>query len=385
MKAVIIGGGIMGLSAAWAMSRAGWRIELLERSRLPNPDSSSSDRSRLIRYPYGRFTGYMAMVSHAFDAWQTLWDDLGTIHYRETGALMLETPDADWARDSASAMQSWGLPLERLDATALEARFPVLLSDGLDGAWFSPRAGVLHADQILVDLVDKLRADGAVLLPETPVIEIDPDKAAATTAQGWQAEGDLLVVCSGAWTRRLLPGLSDRLMPSRQLVLDLEPPLETLLDWRDAPIVLDIAGDSGCYVVPPGPAAPLKLGGHHFSMDGDPDDDRTPDRTAVRTLFDTARRRLRDLDSYKRTEARVCYYTVAPEERFLVEPLADRAWVMAGFSGHGFKFGPLMGSALAHVIGGPHAGPVADLPGDAAALTAWAAGRASGPIDRPDR
>lgn len=385
MKAVIIGGGIMGLSAAWALSRAGWRVELLERGRLPNPDASSSDRSRLIRYPYGRLAGYMAMVTQAFDAWQCLWDDLGTAHYRETGALMLETPDAAWARDSASTMKPLGLPLERLDAAALEARFPILLSQGLDGGWLSPRAGVLQADRILADLADRLRAGGVVLLPETPVVEIDPDKASATTAQGWLAEGDLLVVCAGAWTRGLLPDLSNRLVPSRQLVLYLEPPLETLLDWRDAPMVLDVAGDSGCYIVPPGPSAPLKLGDHRFSMTGHPDDDRTPEPMAVRALFDTARGRLRGLDAYKRAGARVCYYTVAPDERFLVEPLGSRAWLMAGFSGHGFKFGPLMGLALAHVVGGPMAQPAADLPGDAAALTAWAAGRGGEPIAGPKR
>jgi 2-polyprenyl-6-methoxyphenol hydroxylase-like FAD-dependent oxidoreductase len=35
MKAIIVGGGIMGLATAWALARAGHEVELLDRDRSP--------------------------------------------------------------------------------------------------------------------------------------------------------------------------------------------------------------------------------------------------------------------------------------------------------------------------------------------------------------
>ncbi len=58
MKAIIVGGGIMGLSAAWALRNLGASVTLVEQGALPNPLGSSVDDHRLIRYPYGAARGY---------------------------------------------------------------------------------------------------------------------------------------------------------------------------------------------------------------------------------------------------------------------------------------------------------------------------------------
>jgi glycine/D-amino acid oxidase-like deaminating enzyme len=48
----------------------------------------------------------------------------------------------------------------------------------------------------------------------------------------------------------------------------------------------------------------------------------------------------------------VCFYTVSADERFVVRPLAERTWLATGFSGHGFKFGALVGETLAGAVAG---------------------------------
>ena len=79
-----------------------------------------------------------------------------------------------------------------------------------------------------------------------------------------------------------------------------------------------------------------------------------------------ARIRLAGFERYRVLSARTCFYSIAEDERFVVEPI-ERAWVLAGFSGHGFKFGAVVGEMLARTVAG-------DLV--PAALTDWAAGRA---------
>jgi glycine/D-amino acid oxidase-like deaminating enzyme len=77
MKAIIVGGGIVGLATAWALARAGHEVELLEQGPLPNPLASSMDDHRLIRHPYGDRRGYARMIDAGYAAWDLLWDDLG--------------------------------------------------------------------------------------------------------------------------------------------------------------------------------------------------------------------------------------------------------------------------------------------------------------------
>ena len=80
--------------------------------------------------------------------------------------------------------------------------------------------------------------------------------------------------------------------------------------------------------------------------------------------------RIPGLDGFVKLGAATCFYDVEPDERFVVERLAPRAWVMSGFSGHGFKFGPVLGQRLARAIAKPEA---------AAGLSAWAAGEVTTP------
>ena len=64
-------------------------------------------------------------------------------------------------------------------------------------------------------------------------------------------------------------------------------------------------------------------------------------------------------------QARNCFYDTVADERFLVEALGPAAYVATGFSGHGFKFGAVVGEKIAAAALGNLA------PG---ALARWAAG-----------
>jgi glycine/D-amino acid oxidase-like deaminating enzyme len=81
MRAIIIGGGIMGLATAWGLARQGHEVEIFEQGPLPNPLASSMDEHRLIRHPYGSHVGYARMIDDAYAAWELLWADLGETLY----------------------------------------------------------------------------------------------------------------------------------------------------------------------------------------------------------------------------------------------------------------------------------------------------------------
>ena len=82
--------------------------------------------------------------------------------------------------------------------------------------------------------------------------------------------------------------------------------------------------------------------------------------------------RLVGFERYRALEARTCFYSVAEDERFVVEP-RGRAWLLAGFSGHGFKFGAVIGEAVAEALAGRRAGGDGDRLGRRARLSIWQA------------
>ncbi len=374
LKISIIGGGIMGLASAWALARDGHKITLFEQGPIPNPLGSSVDHHRLIRHPYGAERGYTRMIAEAYAAWERLWTDLGATHYAPTGTLVLDRGDP-WTADTEATLTAEGIPFRRLGPRGIVENYPLLATDQVRGGLVLETGGELFARRIVMHLKNYLEEHGVDIGTEITISRIDPEHARLWIADDirgdQQVDADLLIVAAGPWTPRLVPNFRDRVTPSRQAVIYLIPPADLAAAWAKHPMVLDLDLTAGFYLVPPRPwsgggTSGLKIGNHSFTLTGDPDRDRATTGEETRRLLDLASRSLRQPERYPIREAKTCFYDVEPKEKFIVEPLGARAWVMTGFSGHGFKFGAVIGEQLARTIRG-------DL--EPAALSTWAAGQ----------
>jgi len=346
----VVGAGVVGLSAARSLLQAGHSVVVYDRAEVPNPHASSVDASRLIRHTYGDKLGYARMVDPAYAAWDRLWAELGETLYQPTGTLILARPGAQWAHDSAATLDRLGIAYKPLDAAAAARHFPLLNLAGIDSAYLVPTGGVLAAERIVAALTERVRALGGTVRSGAGVAAVDAGGRVALD-DGTELRADAVVVAAGPWTARLWPELADQLTPSRQLVSYAAVPDELAEAWSGMPMVLDIGADSGVYAVPPVHGAPLKLGDHAFSLTGDPDCAREPGATELEELFARAARQLAAPERYRLLSGRTCFYTVAEAERFQYRR-AGRVHVLAGFSGHGFKFGPLIGERVAELLNG---------------------------------
>lgn len=367
--ALVLGAGIMGLSAAWALSGAGFSVTVLDRAAPPNPRGASTDNHRLIRHAYGAEAWYMRMVSDAFTAWDALFDEMNQRLLVQTGVLALSAAGGGWLADSRVALRGDGFAVEDLAPYAIAARHPFLRADGLSDAFAMRQGGVLLARRIVAALARHLASRG-VTFRTAEARDADPEHGRLTLADGSTTAADLLVLAAGPWAPRLLPALSTPVRATRQIIVDLEPPPEHRAAWAEAPMLLEIDPDAGFYAVPPVAGTPLKIGDHRFADHGDPDGPphATPEEAAA--ILALAAPRIAGLDRYRVLSARACHYDVAAEERFLLQQLGARGFVMSGFSGHGFKFGPLLGLGVAAVASGR---------ADPQATAAWAAGLAPPP------
>jgi glycine/D-amino acid oxidase-like deaminating enzyme len=130
------------------------------------------------------------------------------------------------------------------------------------------------------------------------------------------------------------------------------------------PVLADLSPEASFYAVPPAAGMRFKVAGHPFSLAGDPDRDRIATPEDTEAVLALVRNRIRDLDRFAVVETRTCFYDVTADERFVARTLGP-AMMLSGFSGHGFKFGAVIGEKVAATLSGELSSEV---------LAAWIAG-----------
>ncbi len=351
MRVSIVGAGIAGLSLAWALAKRGAQVALFEQGDIPNPVSSSHDEHRITRHSYGGLSGYGALMPLAFETYEALWADLGVRHFHPATLVYIGRRATDWPAATARELDAAGIRHRPLSQAALAEAVPMIRTAGVVEAFEAEGAGELFAARIITSLAAWLKEAGVALHPRTSVRSVDPQSGRVVTDRG-VFDADVVVVAAGAWVLDLVPAAAPRLTPSRQTVLYLKPPERFAAAWRTAPIIVDTGLSHGAYVLPPREGTRLKIGDHVFTREGHGGDDRVASARDIAPVEAAARESFVDFDDYTLLEAKVCYYTVTEDERFVVEPIGPAGWLLSACSGHGFKLAPLIATRLADALVG---------------------------------
>ncbi len=330
MNLSIVGAGIHGLCTALQAAERGWDVDVYDLHRIPNQLSSSFDEHRLIRYAYGHDGGYAHLVGFAYPAWERLWSVLGRSLYVPTGTLAVSSRESGHVDSSVRIMKRLGVEADIIDVGHARNISPhVILHDDEVIMW-SPSGGVLLAERILHALALACR-ERKVRLHEDYRVASGQDFPHA----------DYAIWTQGAWS----PGVQ----PSRQLVAYFNPPPGS---WTgNHPMVLDLVGADGFYLVPGVAGTRWKLGIHRTSGAGHPDDARSLTDCEIHYIKTAARRRLSGLPEHITLSGAACYYALVGGDRFQLHETAQGIR-FAGGSGHSFKFGALVGETLCCVAAG---------------------------------
>ncbi|MES1248498.1 MAG: FAD-dependent oxidoreductase [Actinomycetota bacterium] len=345
----VVGAGAIGSATARALARDGRRALLLEQFEVGHPRGSSRGQTRIFRHAYAE-EHYVRLMQDARGAWAELELEAGERLVRTTGALNC----GPGTEASAAAMAAAGVEHEWLDGSTAASAFPALDLAGVDRLLFHPDAGIVAADAAIRSCV-RLAVEGGVVLRErtrVEAIEADGEGVAIRTGDG-TVHADCVVVTAGAWS----PGL----LGSAGIAVDVAPSSTHVAYFTGAgddehlPVFVEHFDDdpgSYAYVVPSAGGSGVKVGRNWPVRDRVDPDARSlePDPAVVALHAEYVRRRLPGLDAGS-ASGESCLYDMTQSEDFVLDRRGPIV-VGTGFSGHGFKFMPLIGRLLAAAVDG---------------------------------
>jgi selenocysteine lyase/cysteine desulfurase/glycine/D-amino acid oxidase-like deaminating enzyme len=344
--AVVAGAGVHGRSAAWNLARQGKSVLLLERGRIGHAEGSSHGATRMIRRAYPSAV-WDALVDRAYSGWAELEEAAGRPLLTTTGGI--------YAHPAGVGGGLRGPGCEAVDAATARRIAPALeLGEEFD-IIHDPAAGVLDASGTMAALLELGRDAGVEVRDATPLLSWteDDDGVLVETPRGAIRTGRL-VLCPGPWTGALVPELAQALRVTRIVNVELAGDDRAAVAPPNLGVFsLEVPDVGLLYGIPAINGRGLKVG----LDDGPPEGIESPpppvSAAEAEKLLDLVRRFIPS-GVGPVAEGIACRYTMAPRNRFAVGPLPGKPRILLGAacSGHGFKFAPAIGAALADLASG---------------------------------
>ena len=205
-RVVIVGGGIIGTSVAYHLTKLGWKdVMLLEQGSLSGGTTwhaaglvgqlrASSNLTRLIRYSADLYERLEAETGQA-----TGWKRCGSLSVARTVERMTQL------ERNAALARSYGIDAEVISASLAGERYPLMRTDDLVGAVWIPGDGKANPADITQALARGARAGGAAIHEGVTVTGVRLERGAVAgveTSQG-PIGTEILVNCAGMWAREL--------------------------------------------------------------------------------------------------------------------------------------------------------------------------------------
>jgi sarcosine oxidase len=353
---IVIGVGAMGSSACLHLARRGVNVLGLEQFGIPHSLGSSHGETRMIRLCYYEHPDYVPLLHRAYELWHDLEQESGEKLLHMTGGIYIGQERSEFIDGILRSAQQHGLPHERLDQDELRRRYPQFVAPPDHIGVFEPNAGFLLPERVVATNAALAMSRGAELHGHEPALDwtAGADGVSVRTAHGVYSAGKL-IICGGTWSERIVGDLGVKLVVTRQVLGWVWPRTPSMFALGTLPVwAIENSDGSQHYGFPMlHPHISARPGfkiAHHFQ--GTPTTPQSIDRIAQpedeQDFRPTLQRSIPEADGPLLSMA-VCMYTNSPDSQFIIDrhPAHANVTIACGFSGHGFKFGSVVGEVLA--------------------------------------
>ena len=367
-RVLIVGGGIVGCSVAYHLTKLGWSdVVLLEQGRLSCGTTwhaaglvgqlrATQNQTALAKYTRDLYLGLEAETGQATG-------------YRSTGSISVaRTPEREEElKRQAGMAAAFGVEVERISLDDAKAQAPLLNTDDLVAAYLIPSDGMTNPTDTTQALARGARNGGAKIVETVQVSEILTDGGRATGAMTDQGriDAEVVVVCAGMWTRALCAPLGvDVPLHAAEHYYIVTRPLDGVV--RNQPVLRDMDG----YIYIKEEVGGLLLGGFEpnakpWGMEGIPEGFEfqalPEDWEQFEVFMNTGLERIPALGEARIRQLFVGPESFTPDNRYILgeAPAMRRLYIAAGFNSIGIQSAGGAGKALAEWI--VEDGPTMDL------------------------
>ena len=323
---------------------------------------ASHGKSRMIRKAYFEDPAYVPLVLRAYELWRKLEVETGEELLRITGVLSIGAPDSEIISGTLRAADRHDLSVKAWSQLEVKARYPglQLLPDEL--GVFEPDGGVLDPERAVRAHLKVAESAGAKLRFTTTMASWEAtDKGVEIRLNdGTQISARSLVLALGPWFKETLESLGISLRVQRNVQAWFSPATNAYESGRFPSFLLDRAGLTAPLYGFPDFGDGVKAAFHGL---GDLTDAGSVNREVdlARDVEPIARAMEQWMPGSTQTfrEAKPCLYALTPDGHFVIDshPRHANVFLCGGFSGHGFKFAPVVGEIGADLAlegGSPH-------------------------------
>ncbi|MGE2715759.1 NAD(P)/FAD-dependent oxidoreductase [Mycolicibacterium litorale] len=352
---VIVGGGLEGAAAAWALAERGvTNVVVAERHTVGAGMTGKS--SGIVRCHYG-VSSLAAMANAGLEVFENpqkyLGEQADDIGFRQTGYVVgVGEQNVDAMRKSLAAQRAVGVQTEEIDAAEVAKMWPFADLEPFAAFGWEPRGGYGDAYQTAQAFAAAARAAGVRVRQSTAVQSLvtDGDRVTGVTlADGGQISAETVVVATGAWTRPFLAqhGIEVPIRVVREQIVLIDPGVEL----GPVPVFSDLVS---LQYIRPEPDGTVLFGNSDLADNEETDPDNYLNRANdefVDITVDKVGTRFPGFPDASITSSYAGCYDVTPDWNPVISRTDLGGLVIAaGFSGHGFKIAPAVGRLVADLV-----------------------------------
>ncbi|GFG99918.1 NAD(P)/FAD-dependent oxidoreductase [Mycolicibacterium hippocampi] len=355
---VIVGGGIEGAAAAWALGARGVTdVVVAERNTVGAGMTGKS--SGIVRCHYG-VSSLAAMAADGLEVFERPADFLGEhatdIGFRQTGYVVgVGEPNVDSLRKSLAAQRSVGVQTEEIDHAEVARLWPFADLTPFAAFGWEPRGGYGDGYQTAQAFAASARAAGVRIHQGCAVtgLLVDGDRVTGVQlADGSSICAGTVVVATGVWTRPLLEryDIDVPIRVIREQIVMIDPGVTTgpVPVFSDLVSLQYVRAEVGGDIL----FGNSDLPGYDAIVPADPDGylNRATDEFVDVTVDKVGTRFPGFADAAISSSYAGCYDVTPDWNPIISKAPLDGLVIAAGFSGHGFKIAPAVGRLVADIV-----------------------------------